>query len=58
MGHDGDEPGVSLRGSSNIVYFNRMTDGEGSCVRIGGDEHDDVDYGFDNEVRTLRHGTV
>lgn len=45
--------GVSLRGSNNIVYYNRMMDGEGACVRIGGNEWDDVDYGFDNEVRTI-----
>ena len=44
---------MSLRGSNNIVYYNRMMDGEGACVRIGGNEWDEVDYGFDNEVRTM-----
>eukprot|EP00752_Nemacystus_decipiens_P017703 g15872.t1 len=47
---DVDAGGVSLRGSNNIVYNNWMLDGEGSCVRIGGDEYDDNDYGFNNEV--------
>lgn len=45
--------GVSLRGDENVVYYNRMSDGEGACIRIGGDDYDSIDYGRDNVVCTL-----
>ena len=35
-----------------MVTGNAITDGEGTCVRIGGDSRDGVDYGQDNEVST------
>lgn len=53
-----------------MVYFNKMSEGEGHCVRIGGDEHDSdsndsdeaTDYGKNNEVndylRMLKVGVV
>eukprot|EP00903_Cladosiphon_okamuranus_P017845 g16423.t1 len=47
---DVDAGGVSLRGDNNVVYYNRMVDGEGTCIRIGGDDYDSIDYGRNNEV--------
>lgn len=43
--------GVSLRGDENIVFSNTIIEGEGACVRVGGHEYDDTDFGKNNEVQ-------
>lgn len=42
--------GIGVRGSSNIVRYNTIVEAVGACIRIGGSEVDDVQYGIDNEV--------
>lgn len=36
------------------MFENNIIEGEGACIRVGGHEYDDTDFGKNNEVNTRK----